>query len=44
MPGLGIPEEIREPRHEDRGRLPRDVVGLDEGRRPTVVEPQLEHP
>ena len=28
VPCLGIPEEVREPRHEGRGRVPRDVLGL----------------
>lgn len=42
MPGLGIPEEVREPGDEDRGRLPRDVLGRHEGRCSTMIEPQLE--
>lgn len=43
-PGLGVPKEVCEPRHEGRGCRPRHVLslGLDQRRHPPVVVAQLE--
>lgn len=44
VPGLGVPEEVRQSRHERRGLRSRQVLGLslDERRDPPVVEAEFE--